>query len=123
MYRRECLDRVIQKCMNDPIRHLIVPGRFRGVLPDGTTLGDLILDVIENAELDHSLREIYQRLESDNPNAEFHVAMESCLGLGKPTSPGRPRWYDHRLPLNKPLIDRKDLRAGLYRVLEADPHV
>jgi hypothetical protein len=121
MSRRDCLRSVIEKYMNDPIRRRIVPGRFHGVLPDGTTLGGLILDFIAKAELDNSLHDLCRRLEDDNPNKAFHAALEHCLGLDNPTSPGRPRWYDHRLPLKKPLIDREDLRAGLYKMLEADP--
>jgi hypothetical protein len=108
--------------MNDAIRRLIVPDRFAGVLHESTTLDGLILDFVKKAELDNSLVETCQTLKAENAQArEFHAELDRCLGLDNPTPSSRPRWYDHRLPLNKPLIDRDDLRAGLYKMLEADP--
>ena len=121
MSRRDCLRRAIETYMNDPIRRRIVPGRFDGVLPYGTTLGGLILEFIKRAERENSLMQSCAEIKVDNPNVEFHAELDRCLGLDNPKNPGRPRWYDDRLPLKKPLIDREDLRASLYQLLEADP--
>jgi hypothetical protein len=119
--RRDCLRKTIEKNMNDAIRRRIVPGRFEGVLPDGITLGQLILDHIKKTEIENTLNQTCAEMKADNLNPEFHTELDRCLGLDNPTNPRRPRWYDDRLPLNKPLIDREDLRAGLYQMLEADP--
>lgn len=122
MSRRDCLCRAIKQYMNDGVRRLIVPGRFEAVLHEGTTLDGLILDFVKKAELDYVLGSTCKALKDANPQAQaFHAALDRCLGLDKPAHPGRPRWYDHRLPLKKPLIDRDDLRDVLYKMLEADP--
>jgi hypothetical protein len=119
--RRDCLCKTIAKYLNDPIRRRIVPNRFEGVLPERTTLPGLIQDAVLEAELDNALGRLCSDLKGDNENPAFHTELDKCLGLDNAENSTRPRWYDDKLPLMKPLIDREDLRAGLYQMLEADP--
>lgn len=108
--------------MNPEIRRQIVPGPLQDILPVGTTLPDLVAKFVHKADLESRIPELCEELKRDNPTSNrLHELLDQCLGRDNPLSTGRPRWYDDRLPMKKPLIDRDDLRDGLYQMLEADP--
>jgi hypothetical protein len=108
--------------MNDGIRRLIVPGRLDGVIPDNTTLEALIENSVKKAERERRLSQLCSELKAANPNEAFHVELDRCNGLDGVIAGGRPHWFDERLPVKLPLIDRENLRAGIYEMLENDPN-
>lgn len=121
MSRRDCLSDAIVKYMNTNLRQIVVPGPLNGVIPPGTTLQDLALKLILEAEREGRLPSFCKDLKAANPNPTFHADLDRCNGLEGVAAGGRPRWYDDPLPMKLPLIDREDLRAALYEMLEQDP--
>lgn len=121
MSRRDCLCDAILKYFNQELRRLVVPGPLDGVLPPGTTLRDLALALLNEAEMHDTLGELCVALKTANANPDFHADLDRCSGRDGIAAGGRPRWYDSPLPMKQPLIDRESLRAGLYEMLERDP--
>lgn len=120
MNRRDCLCETIRMYLNQGMRRLFVPRALADVLPEGTNLPGLILDKVKRAELSGELVELCNQIKNENPNVDLHAAIDRCLGLDAGLQ--RPRWYDERMPRREPLLDRENLRAALYDVIEKDPN-
>lgn len=119
MSRRDCLCEAIIKYLNPGMRRLFVPGPLGEVLPQGASLRSLILDKLRSAELNDELEGLSGQIKAENPNSELHAAIDRCLGRTGEWQ--RPYWYEERLPRREPLIDRENLRASLYEMLENAP--
>lgn len=113
-----CLCEAIVEHLNPEIRLMVVPGAIGGIIPHGTTIFDLAMELVQTNEREGSLDTLRNDLKNANPNPVFHTKVDECFGLDGVPAGGRPRWYDDRLPMNLPLINREDLRLNLYKLLE-----
>ena len=99
---------------------MVVPGPLSEVIPPGTSLQDLAMELVQKTEREGQLDTLRGELKAANPNPVFHAELDRCVGLDGVPAGGRPRWYDDRLPMNLPLINREVLRLSLYEMLERE---